>query len=474
MRSAVVLAAGRGTRLRSSKPKVLHEAAGRPLLGWVLHALAPLELDHIVVVIGHGAEQVRAYAESLPIPGISCVVQEQQNGTGHAVRIAMESGALDAATDVMVLAGDVPGISTETLSRVFVERGGAAAAVVTTRLDDPTGYGRMIRYGSRITGIVEERDASPEQKRIDEINTGLFAFEAQALRDALGQLTTDNAQGEEYLTDTVAYLAQTRTVVGLEVDSDEVEGVNDRSQLATISSTLNARTLDRLMAGGVGIVDPSSTYVDADVVVEPDALLLPGVMLHGATRIASGAEVGPYSRLTDTVVESGATVAFTVSTGAEIGPEAQVGPYTHLRPGTVLHRGAKAGGFVETKKAVIGEGSKVPHLSYVGDADLGKGVNFGAGSVTVNYDGFNKFHTTIGDGAFVGSDTMLVAPIEVGPGAYVGAGSTITTDVPADALAIERAERRTIDGWGARNRERHTKQSSSEPTSPTESGQKDN
>ena len=473
MNAAVVLAAGKGTRLRSGRPKVLHEAAGRPLLGWVLHALAPLELDRIVVVVGHRAEEVRAYTESLAIPGIECVVQEEQNGTGHAVRVALESGSLEGAGQIMVLAGDVPAIATATLERIATERGDAAAAVLTTRLADPTGYGRMIRDGDRVTGIVEERDASPEQKRIDEVNTGLFAFDAAALREALSHLTTDNAQGEEYLTDTVAYLADSRTVVGLEVSADEVEGVNDRAQLAGIGQTLNRRTLEALMAAGVGIIDPANTYVDADVVVEPDATLLPGVMLHGGTRIASGAVIGPYSRLTDTTVEAGATVAFTVSTGAQIGPDATVGPYTHLRPGTVLHQGAKAGGFVETKNAVIGEGSKVPHLSYVGDADLGAGVNFGAGSVTVNYDGYTKSHTTIGDGAFVGSDSMLVAPIEIGPGAYVGAGSVLTSDVPADALALERAERRTIEGWGARKRARHAEARPVEGEPSEQSIQKD-
>ncbi|MGI9015846.1 MAG: bifunctional UDP-N-acetylglucosamine diphosphorylase/glucosamine-1-phosphate N-acetyltransferase GlmU [Euzebya sp.] len=455
MNAAVVLAAGKGTRLRSSVPKVLHRVAGRPLLGWVLEALRPLDCDAVVVVVGHGGQEVAAYADTLGITGLTCVTQAQQLGTGHAVRVALESGHLATAGEVLVVAGDVPALTTDSLRRLSAERGSASAAVLTTRLQDPRGYGRIIRVGERITGIVEQADADESQLAIDEVNTGLFAFDATSLARALGQITTDNAQGEEYLTDTVALLAAQDTVRGVEVDGDDVRGVNDREQLAQVEQLLRGRILGQLMRDGVRIIDPDSTYVEVDVMVQPDACLLPGVLLHGHTRIAENATVGPYSQLTDTVVESGATVAFTVATQAHIGRDAAVGPYTHLRPGTVLHAGSKAGGFVEMKNAVIGEGSKVPHLSYVGDARLGQGVNFGAGSITVNYDGFDKFTTTIADGAFIGSDSMLVAPVDIGAGAFVGAGSTITTDVPADALAVERAERRTIEGWAARKRDRH-------------------
>lgn len=455
MNTAVVLAAGKGTRLRSATPKVLHTVAGRSLLEWVLEALRPLQLDRIVVVVGHEADQVTVHAQSLAVPGLTCVTQHQQLGTGHAVRVALESGALDEARQVMVVAGDVPAVTTASLRRGMQQRGDAAAAVLTTRLPDPSGYGRIVRDGESIAAIIEHRDATPEQLDIDEINTGLFTFDAAALRDALARINRDNAQGEEYLTDTVALLADEGGVIGLPVDADEVGGVNDRVQLAHVEVLLRQRILEGLMRDGVRVVDPGATYVDAAVVVEPDAILLPGVMLHGDTHIGAGATIGPHSRLTDTRVETDATVAYTVAVDAQIGPRAQVGPYTHLRAGTVLHADSKAGGFVETKNAVIGEGSKVPHLSYVGDADLGRNVNFGAGAITVNYDGFSKFQTTIGDGAFVGSDTMLVAPIEIGEGAYVGAGSTVTTDVPADALAFERGQRRTIDGWAARRRDRH-------------------
>lgn len=455
MRAAVVLAAGKGTRLRSATPKVLHEAAGRPLLGWVLAALADLRPDRTVVVVGHGGEDVQAYAESLGIPGLTCVLQHEQRGTGHAVRVALESAAMDGVTEVVVLPGDVPAILPATVARLVADRGDADATVLTTRLPDPTGYGRIIREGDRAAAIVEHADADDAQRAIDEVNAGLFAFDAAALSAALATITTDNAQGEEYLTDTVAVLTGRGGVVPVEAAPSEVEGINDRAQLARVAGHLRGRILQDLMVAGVGITDPATTHVDADVVVEPDATLLPGTMLHGRTRIAAGAVVGPHSRLTDTVVEAGATVTYTVATGSRIGPDATVGPFAHLREGTVMHARSKVGGFVETKKAEIGEGSKVPHLSYVGDATIGAGVNIGAGVVTVNYDGFTKAATTIGDGAFIGSDTMLVAPIEVGPGAVVGAGSTITTDVPADALAVERAERRTVEGWAARRRERH-------------------
>lgn len=456
MTAAVVLAAGKGTRLRSTTPKVLHEAAGRPLLGWVLHALAEVEVTRIVVVVGHGGEAVQAYAQSLGLPGLTCVTQTEQRGTGHAVRVALEAGALDDSDQVVVLPGDVPGVSADTVRRLVQGRGGAAAAVLTTRVTDPSGYGRIVRGADgAVAAIVEQADADDAQRAILEINAGLFAFRREDLQRALSALTTDNAQGEEYLTDTVALLTADGGVEGIAAPAEEVGGVNDRAQLAEVEALLRQRILTGLMRDGVRITDPAATYVDVGVTVQPDATLLPGVMLHGTTAIAAGAVIGPHSRLTDTVVEEDATVTFTVATGARIGPRATVGPYTHLRPGTILGAGSKAGEFVGMKKAVIGEGTKVPHLSYVGDAEIGRDVNVGAGVITVNYDGFNKFTTTIGDGAFIGSDSMLVAPIDIGTGAVVGAGSTITTDVPADALAVERAERRTVEGWAERRRRRH-------------------
>jgi bifunctional UDP-N-acetylglucosamine pyrophosphorylase / glucosamine-1-phosphate N-acetyltransferase len=458
MRAAVVLAAGRGTRLRSDTPKVLHRAAGRTLLRWVLEAIRPLDLDRVVVVVGHGGDLVAAEAAAADLPGLSTVVQAEQRGTGHAVRCALGDDALDGVDEVLVLAGDVPALPTASVEALLEQRAGHAAAVLTTRLPDPTGYGRVVRDVATgvVAAIVEHADADAATRAVDEVNTGTYVFDAAALREALGRLAADNAQGEEYLTDVVADLvAGGRGVRAVEVGPEEVLGVNDRSQLAEVEAVLRRRVLDRLMREGVRVVDPGATYVDADVVVEPDATLLPGTMLHGATTVGAGAVIGPWSRLTDTVVHRGATVAATVADRAEVGEDAAVGPWTHLRAGTALGPRTKAGSFVEMKQAVVGEGSKVPHLSYVGDAEVGRGANLGAGVVTVNYDGFTKSTTTIGDGAFVGSDVMLVAPLTVGAGAVVGAGSTITTDVPPDALAIERAERRTIDGWAARRRARH-------------------
>lgn len=454
MIGAVVLAAGKGTRLRSSRPKVLHTVAGRSLLGWALAALEPLGLDRVVVVVGHEAGAVATEAEAIGPKGLVTVVQEPQNGTGHAVRVAAEAGALDDLEEVLVLPGDVPALSAESLMALRDARGDAPAAVLTTHLADPTGYGRIVRDGDgRVSAIVEHRDATAEQRTIDEVNTAVFAFARADLVQALGRLGTDNAQGEEYLTDTVAMLAP---VAAHQAPAEDVAGVNDLAQLAEVEAVLRRRILTAHMAAGVRIVDPATTYVDADVLLDPDTTLLPGTMLEGATSVARGAVVGPHCRLRDTEVGQDATVTFTVATDTIIGPRATVGPYTHLRPGTVLGPDTKAGGFVEIKKAVVGEGSKVPHLSYVGDATIGRKVNLGAGTVTVNYDGYNKHHTTIHDHAFVGSDSMLVAPIEVGEGAYVGAGSTVTTDVPADALVVERAKARTIDGWAARHRARNT------------------
>ena len=464
MNGAVILAAGKGTRLRSSRPKVLHTIAGRSLLGWTIAALEPLGLDRIVVVVGHEADAVIAEATSIGPKGLVTVVQEPQNGTGHAVRVAAEAGALDDLDEVLVLPGDVPAITTATLQALRDARGDAPAAVLTTRLADPTGYGRIVRDGDgRVTAIVEHRDASEDQRAIDEVNTAMFAYRRDALVTALGTLGTDNAQGEEYLTDTVAALAP---VAACEAPGEDVGGVNDLAQLAQVEAILRGRILTGHMAAGVRILDPASTFVDADVVADPDTTILPGTMLEGRTSLARGAVVGPHSRLRDTEVGQDAEVTFTVATEATIGPRATVGPYTHLRPGTVLGPASKAGGFVEIKKSTVGEGSKVPHLSYVGDATIGRGVNLGAGTVTVNYDGYNKHQTTIGDGAFVGSDSMLVAPIEVGEGAYVGAGSTITTDVPPDALVVERAKARTIDGWAARHRARNTAPVEAAPADP--------
>ena len=437
--AVVVLAAGEGTRMRSAVPKVLHEVAGRSLLGHVLAAVGPLGARRTLVVVGAGREAVTA---SLP-PGAQAVVQEEQRGTGHAVRTALDA-APDVTGTVLVLYGDMPLLTTETLRSVA-----AAPTVLTARLADPTGYGRILRGADgRVTGVVEERDATPEQRAIDEVNAGVYAFEAASLREALSTLGTGNAQGEEYLTDVVGSL-DLRAVEG---DPQEVAGVNDRAQLAAAGAVLRDRVVRAAQLAGVTVTDPLSTWVDVTVTLEPDAVVEPFTILRGTTRVESGAVVGPYSRLVDTTVGAGATVLSSTCTGAEIGPQANVGPYSYLRPGTRLGRRAKAGGFVEMKNAVVGDGSKVPHLSYVGDTTIGTGSNVGAGTITVNYDGVEKHRTTIGDDVRIGSDTMLVAPVTIGDTAYTAAGSVITQDVPPGSLGVGRARQRNVDGWVARRR----------------------
>jgi bifunctional UDP-N-acetylglucosamine pyrophosphorylase / glucosamine-1-phosphate N-acetyltransferase len=452
--AAVVLAAGKGTRFRSELAKVLHPVAGRTMLRWVLEALRPLALDRVVVVVGHQAEAVAAEAEAAGLSGLTTVLQAEQNGTGHAVRMAFDAGALEGVDTVLVLPGDVPLLDATALQPALEEHAQSAATIVSFELDDPSGYGRIVRDADgAVARIVEHRDAAPEELAVTEVNSSIYAFAVPALRAALDGLTTDNEQGEEYLTDVIAPLTShgVRAVV---VDPELVSGVNDRAQLAEAGLVLRRRILDRHMRDGVTVVDPVTTYVGGDVEIGVDAVLLPGTHLEGATRVGGGATIGPDTRLVDTLVEDGATVTYSVLLGASIGPDATVGPFSYLRPGTRLERAAKAGAFVEVKKSTIGEGSKVPHLSYIGDTEIGRDANVGAATVTVNYDGFDKHRTVIGDGARVGSDTMLVAPVTIGNGAYTGAGSVITKDVPDGALALERTEQHTIEGYAERRRAR--------------------
>lgn len=452
-RAAVVLAAGKGTRFRSDTPKVLHEVAGRSMLRWVLAALRPLDLDRVVVVVGHGHEEVAADAADAPGLEIVTVHQAEQRGTGHALRVAFEADALDGVDNVLVVPGDAPLIAGAPLAGMFAAQQGNAAAMMTTVLDDPTGYGRIVRdAGGAVLRVVEERDATPEERAIAEVNVSMYVFDADAVRRELGNLRTDNAQGEEYLTDVVELLVP-EGVAPVQAPPASVRGVNDREQLAGAGVELRAAILSQLLRDGVTIVDPAATYVDAGCVVAPDATLLPGTHLQGATSVAAGATIGPNTRLVDTTVEAGATVTYTVALSAHIGPDAQVGPFTYLRPQAELAERAKAGAFVEVKQSLVGPGSKVPHLSYIGNTVIGAGTNIGAATVTVNYDGFRKHQTTIGDRVRIGADTMLVAPIKVGDDAYTGAGSVITDDVPAGALALERSEQRTIEGYAERRRQ---------------------
>jgi bifunctional UDP-N-acetylglucosamine pyrophosphorylase/glucosamine-1-phosphate N-acetyltransferase len=447
--AAVVLAAGRGTRFRSALPKVLHRVAGRTLLGHVLAAAAGSGAGRILVVVGHGAAEVEAevaaWAPRLGVP-VATVLQADQRGTGDAVDVAL--AALPADVDrVLVVPGDTPLLTPATLAGLLDAGAGRALACLTAVLDDPTGYGRVLRDpAGGLRGMVEDRDATAEQRAVAEINAGMYVFDRAALAPLVAALGAENAQGERYLTDVVAPLAAAGDAVAHVADADEVAGVNDRAQLAAAGTHLHRRHLAALMRAGVGVVDPAHTYVDVDVDVAADALLLPGTILEGATRVGAGAVVGPNSHLTDCEVGEDAHVHSTRADGARIGAGVEVGPFAHLRPGTVLEAGARVGAFVQTKNSRIGAGAKVPHLAYVGDADVGAGANVACGVVTVNYDGRTKHRTVVGEGAFVGCGTMLVAPVEVGAGAYVAAGSTITDDVPPEALAIGRARQVVKEG----------------------------
>lgn len=443
--------------MKSATPKVLHQICGRSLVGHVLAASRELDPAELVVVVGHAREQVAAHLAEID-PGVRTAVQEQQNGTGHAVRMALEElgGPVDGT--VVVVCGDTPLLTSDTLAALTGthQADGNAVTVLTAEVPDATGYGRIVRDGASgaVTAIVEHKDATDEQRAIAEINSGVFAFDGRLLADALKQVRTDNSQGEEYLTDVLGILRAAGHRVGASVAGDhrEIAGINNRVQLSEARRTLNDRLLTAAMLDGVTVVDPATTWVDVTVGFGRDAVVHPGTQLTGATRIDEGAEVGPNSRLNDTVVHAGARVDNTVADGAEVGEGATVGPYAYLRPGTRLGVRSKVGTYVETKNASIGEGTKVPHLSYVGDATIGDFTNIGAASVFVNYDGESKHHTTVGSHCKTGSDNMFVAPVTVGDGAYTGAGSVITKDVPPGALAVARGQQRNIEGWVARKR----------------------
>jgi bifunctional UDP-N-acetylglucosamine pyrophosphorylase/glucosamine-1-phosphate N-acetyltransferase len=457
--TVVVLAAGEGKRFRSAVPKPLHQVAGRPLLWHVLAAAAPLKADRTVVVVGHGADDVTDAVGGFDLGRVDFAVQAEQRGTGDALAAALPF--LEGDGDVMVLSGDTPLVSTALLEGLLDAHRAAraTATLLTATLDDPTGYGRVLRDpDGAVTGMVEERDATPDQRRLREVGAGMYVFRRPAL-DGLAELRPDNDQGEYYLPDLVPLvLAGGGRVATAEGPEEEVRGVNDRVELAEAGTVLRRRLLERLMLGGVTVTDPATTFVDADVEVGQDTVLAPLTFLEAGTRVGARCRLGPNVRLVACAVGDDAVVSQTVALESTIGPRAVVGPFASLRPGTELAEASKAGTFVEVKNSVVGPGSKVPHLSYVGDADIGAGANVGAGTVFVNYDGVRKHRTTVGDGAFIGSDTMLVAPVTVGSGAQTAAGSTITKDVPPDALAIERSDQRTIEGWAARRRRRKSKE----------------
>ncbi len=460
--AVIVLAAGGGTRMKSARPKVLHEVAGRSLVGHVLTACRPLAPEHLVVVIGHGREQVAEHLSAVA-PDVVTTIQDEQRGTGHAVRVTLEQLAgrgIVATADsgpILVLTGDTPILTDATLRHLLQrnEDTASAATVLTAVLEDPSGYGRVVRDAAGdVTAIVEHKDADAATLAVTEVNSGMYAFDAAVLDRYLQQLTTDNAQGEEYLTDVVGHArADGLRVTAVPADDPrEILGVNDRVQLAQAGAILRERINEGWLRAGVTMVDPQRVDIDADVELAPDVLLEPGVALRGTTIVASGATIGPDCTLTDTEVGPGAHVRRTEATLAVIGPHAQVGPFTYLRPGTWLADGAKVGGFCEVKNATIGIGSKVPHLSYVGDAQIGEGTNIGAASVFVNFDGVAKHRIVVGDNVRVGSDTMLVAPVTLGDGSYTAAGSVITEDVPAGAMAVARGRQRNVEGWVERRR----------------------
>jgi bifunctional UDP-N-acetylglucosamine pyrophosphorylase/glucosamine-1-phosphate N-acetyltransferase len=445
----VVLAAGKGTRMKSHLPKVLHHVAGIPMIDYVLATASQLEPRSVTVVVGHQGEALQSALSGRS--GFSCVVQEPQCGTAHA--LLTTAGVLAAARGTLVLlSGDVPLLTANTL-KMLVDRHtslGAAATVVTAVMDQPVGYGRIVRSGERIARIVEERDASPVERQVREINSGIYAFALDGLFDALREIAAGNAQGEYYLPDLIGiYSRRGLRVETLTVaDADEIRGINTRAELEEVSRIVRSRKNAELMAAGVTIEDPATTYIQRDVVVGGDTIIHPGVSLEGTTTIGGGCEIHSGVRIVDSGIGDRVIVYnHSVVTGATIAHDARVGPFAHLRSQADIRDGARVGNFVELKKTVLGAGSKSMHLTYLGDATIGANVNIGAGTITCNYDGEKKRPTVIEDGAFIGSDSQLIAPVRVGKGAYIGSGSTIREDVPAGALAVTAGRQRNIDGW---------------------------
>ena len=451
----VVLAAGQGTRMKSALPKVLHPIAGRTMVERVLRTSASLDPATTTLIVGHQAAVVR---ERLAAghPRLEFAVQEPQRGTAHALQQA-EPVLTGRTGTVVLLSGDVPLLGANTLRRlVDAHRAAAAAAtVVTSVVDRPYGYGRIVRKHGHIARIVEERDASPTERQLHEINSGIYAFDLEPLFDALRSIASHNAQGEYYLTDLVGiYRRRKLPVETLIVDNpQEIRGINSRSELAEVSTLVRQNKNEELMAAGVTIVDPATTYIDPDVEIGADTVIHPGVVIEGQTRIGGACEIQAYVRIRDSEIADRVTINnFCLIVGARVADGVSIGPFAHLRPDTALGEGAKIGNFVELKKTTLGPGSKVNHLSYLGDATVGAKVNVGAGTITCNYDGTKKSETVIEDGAFIGSDTQLIAPVRVGKGAYVAAGSSITEDVPAGSLGIARGRQSNVEGWVERKK----------------------
>ncbi|KQW48818.1 bifunctional N-acetylglucosamine-1-phosphate uridyltransferase/glucosamine-1-phosphate acetyltransferase [Nocardioides sp. Root1257] len=458
--TVIVLAAGGGTRMKSKTMKVLHPIGGRSMIGHVLTAAQALDPEQVVAVVGHQREAVSAHIHA-SFPDVVLAVQEEQHGTGHAVRMAVEAVAEQRGQaisgTVLVAYGDTPLLRGDSLREFADEHEAAqrAVSILSGIVPDPFGYGRVLRNDEGdVEAIVEEKDASPEQREVREINSGILAFDAEFLREALPRIGNDNAKGEYYLTDTIALAREDGLTVGAHPIDDvmQTEGVNDRVQLARIGAELNRRIVEGWMREGVTVVDPATTWIDADVVLGADVTILPGTQLLGATVVAEDAVIGPDTTLKDCEIGSAATVVRTQGVLAVVGAEAIVGPFSYLRPGTILGTRGKIGGFVETKNAVIGDGAKVPHLSYVGDAEIGEGTNIGAGTIFANYDGVNKHRTKVGKHARTSSNNTFVAPIEIGDGAATGAGTVVREDVPPGALAVSSGPQRNIEGWAMAKR----------------------
>lgn len=453
--AVVILAAGEGKRMKSSRSKLLHEIAGHSMLSYAVTAATEVQPEHVVVVVGHLRDQVEEHLAEIA-PHVLIAVQEEQLGTGHAVQVALGQLA-DLDGDVIVTYGDVPLLTGETLAALLEEHRAeqAAVTVLTAEVPDPTGYGRILRDAEgRVSGIVEHRDADEMQRQITEINSGIYVFDGGALRAALSELAPMNDQGELYLSDVPALVRRAGKPVAALLIEDlwQTEGVNDRVQLSRMNAEVNRRILHRWMHEGVTVVDPATTWVHASVDLAADVILLPGTSLEGATSIGAGAQIGPHTTLIDVEVGENAVVTRTQASLSVIGPGANVGPFAYLRPGTTLGAGGKIGTFVEAKNARIGAGAKAPHLSYLGDAVIGEGANIGAGVIFANYDGVRKSTTTVGAYSFVGSNSVLAAPVEVGDGAYIAAGSTITGDVGPGDLGVSRGRQRNVSGWVARKR----------------------
>ncbi len=450
----VVLAAGQGTRMKSALPKVLHHVAGRPMVEHVLQAARFLAPETITIVVGHQAPAVQAALGGWP--HLQFALQKPQLGTAHALQQAEPALAGRKGT-VILLSGDVPLLRPQTLEQLLTAHRAAAAAatVVTANVERPYGYGRIIRTDGRIARIVEERDASPAERQVREINSGIYAFDLDPLFDTLRTIAAKNAQGEYYLPDLVSIYRKRKLPVETLVvdDPGEVRGVNSRSELAEMSASMRQTKNEELMAAGVTLIDPATTYIDPGVVVGADTVIHPGVVIQGQTRIGSACEIHAYSRIADSEIGDHVTVLnFCLIVGARVAHSAAIGPFAHLRPETVVGEKAKVGNFVELKKTTLGAGAKANHLSYLGDATIGPNVNVGAGTITCNYDGTRKHQTVIEEGAFIGSDSQLIAPVRIGKGAYVAAGSSITEDVPAGDLGIARGRQTNVAGWAERKK----------------------